>query len=169
MLFTEMKQYAKALHYQQKLSTSADGYILASNWPHFLCRQATTEKLCLKIKVNSFNIGEYSKAFESMKNTFQPIHPNFGMYHKNMALLYYDMKQYSKARQHFEKVLDLIQKLFPSNYVELLVYSSRICEIYIEMSDSFKAQTTFQQCMRIEQLAAAINMQTYGWEDYIVQ
>jgi len=100
MLFTEMKQYAKALHYQQKLSTPADGYILASNWPHFLCRQATTEKLCLKIKVNSFNIGEYSKAFESMKklyellqNTFQPIHP------KNMALLYYDMKQYSKLCQ----------------------------------------------------------------------
>ena len=47
----------------------------------------------------SFNMGEYSKAFESMKNTFQPIHPNFGMYHKNMALLYYDMKQYSKLCQ----------------------------------------------------------------------
>ena len=184
-----MKQYAKALHYQQKidnvlkkLSTSADGNMAAlsmqagnyekaveiqekavpQNKSEFILTYQSTVEL-------SFNMGEYSKAFESMKNTFQPIHPNFGMYHKNMALLYYDMKQYSKARQHFEKVLDLIQKLFPSNYVELLVYSSRICEIYIEMSDSFKAQTTFQQCMRIEQLAAAINMQTYGWEDYIVQ
>ena len=103
MLFTEMKQYAKALHYQQKidnvlkkLSTSADGNMAAL----------------------SMQAGNYEKAVEIQEKAVPQNKSEFILTYQSTVELSFNMGEYSKA----------------FNYVELLVYSSRICEIYTDLA-----------------------------------
>ena len=111
MLFTEMKQYAKALHYQQKidnllkkLSTPVDGNILASNYRNMaaLFMQA----------------GNYGKAVEIQEKAAPQNNSELILTYQSTVELSFNMGEYSKA----------------FNYVELLVYSSRICEIYTDLA-----------------------------------
>ena len=111
MLFTEMKQYAKALRYQQKidnvlkkLSTPADGNILASNYRNMAALSMQT--------------GNYGKAVEIQEKAVPQNKSELILTYQSTVELSFNMGEYSKA----------------FNYVELLVYSSRICEIYTDLA-----------------------------------
>ena len=117
-------------------------------------------QLCLAY----INMGEYSKALSSYKQSLEimkvvlpPNHPNLATSYNNIGSVYMNMGEYSKALSSYEQSLEIRKVALPPNHPDLATFYNNIGSVYMNMGEYSKALSSYERSLEIDKVALPPN------------